>query len=256
MVYTDPLNNFTPSPHINSNLLNQYNGSKAARFLGDSVPIGVGFAFTFNGLAAPVEGSDHSIFANYSSYSRLSIDNSYYQLMPDEINVDDYFWYNSSGWYNSSETITNGTNLTSPEFEPKGWNSPAGKHPFPYKTCKDTKGAWAEYSTPYGYDLAHVALADYSTALLYLTENRTVAMSIDWLMPHSHSPSVGQFQTPIAVGQFQTPIAIPFHHFGATSCGQNETAVCIYYQYNGTAIAELEYDRFQEQWTGPSYILF
>ena len=56
--------------------------------------------------------------------------------------------------------------------------------------------------------------------------------------------------------QVQTPITIPFNHFGATSCGQNGTAVCVYYQYNSTAIAELEYDQIESQWNDPSYVSF
>ena len=93
----------------------------------------------------------------------------------------------------------------------------------------------------------HVALADNSTAIVSLRWNNEFSLNIQWLNPQAND---------FAVGQFYGPYVIPSLYFGATSCGENATAVCMYYQHNGTAVAELEYDRFEQQWHGPSYISF
>ena len=112
MVYTDPVHNLTPDPHINSNLLERYNSSNTSQFLDDSLPIGVGFAITFNELAKPPRQPEAGL-NNWTTYSRLSV-GSNDQLGPGITEIADYFWYNGSGINPPS------TNPTVPESGPRG----------------------------------------------------------------------------------------------------------------------------------------
>ena len=113
MVYADPVNNFMPDPHINLNLLDQFNSSATIPFLGRSTPIGVGFAGTFTSPIGNLNPSIDSIDINTTFYSRLSVGNS----MQDALGItgiDDFFWYNGSG------IVPPSTNLTEPEFLARG----------------------------------------------------------------------------------------------------------------------------------------
>ena len=128
MVYTDPAHNFAPIPHINSNLLDSFNSSYLFGVLDDSTPIGVGFAATFNGLNAPIEGPSGAYDDN-KSYWRLSVGGGD-QLMPGITDVRDYFWYSGFGIDPTS------TNSTTPEFGARGGPEIHSKHSIPGEVCK------------------------------------------------------------------------------------------------------------------------
>ena len=97
----------------------------------------------------------------------------------------------------------------------------------------------------FGADVSHARLMDNSTTLLYLLANGSVAVVL--------SDADGNATSSVP---FSTPGSIPFSRFDASACGAEGMSLCVYYQENGTALAELSYDRAQRAWASPLYILF
>ena len=124
MVYTDPAHNFAPDPHVNPNLLARLPRSSTSEFLNGSLPIGVGFAVSFDGPATPAELADVDS-GNVTSYLRLSVGNDH-QLMPGITEIEDYFWFSIS----SNDPLSSNLSLSDFQYLTE-FDSRIGRYPFP-----------------------------------------------------------------------------------------------------------------------------
>ena len=177
---------------------------------------GIGFAVTYNAL---------SLLSSSTTYTRLSVGDGSESPVT---SVEDYVWH-----YNLGKSLG--------PFQPD-FPGP-GEHCFftiVFESAYSTVAIGYFNNTSFGSNVSHVRLMDNTTALLYLLANGSVSV----VLGDADGNSTSSFP-------FSTPGPIPFLRFDASACGLNGTSLCIYYQENGTTLAELLYNRTQRAWASP-----